>query len=184
VPPELAAIPRPWIGYVGAMADQRIDAALFRAVAARLPEFSFVVVGHTPPRALADLPNCHLLGAFPYPRMPEFVTNFDVAVMPHKVDAYNRTANPLKLLQYLAAGCPIVSTPVPNTEDYPGLVRLASTAEEFAAAVATAAREPDDPALRARRQSAAAAASWEHQHATVMTTIFDTIGRISESAPS
>ena len=108
-----------------------VDGPLLAALARRLPGQSFIVIGHSPPQELARVPNCHLLGSFPYHRIPGFVAHFDVAIMPHKVDAYNRSANPLKLLQYLAAGKPIVSTAVPNTEDYPGLVRTAAGAEEF-----------------------------------------------------
>jgi glycosyltransferase involved in cell wall biosynthesis len=177
VPPELARIPRPWIGYLGAMADGRIDVPLLAAVARRLPRQSFVVIGHSPPPELASLPNCHLIGSFPYHRIPAFVAHFDVAVMPHKVDAYNRSANPLKLLQYLAAGKPIVSTAVPNTEDYPGLVRIAAGAEEFGAQVLAALDEPSESALCEQRREAARRASWEHRHADVMALLLEHMGR-------
>jgi glycosyltransferase involved in cell wall biosynthesis len=81
--------------------------------------------------ALQELPNVHLLGRRDYQSLPAYCKIFDVAILPFVVNELTLAANPLKLREYLAAGLPVVATPLPEVQKLDGLLRTASTAEEF-----------------------------------------------------
>jgi glycosyltransferase involved in cell wall biosynthesis len=83
---------------------------------------------------------------------------FDVCIVPHLVNDFTESLSPLKLYEYLAAGLPIVSTPVSGFRDFPELVHLASGPQAFIEAVKVALAEP--PEVRQRRRTVAAEHSW------------------------
>jgi glycosyltransferase involved in cell wall biosynthesis len=80
---------------------------------------------------LRELPNVHLLGRRSYESLPEYCKAFDVAILPFVVNELTLAANPLKLREYLAAGLPVVATPLPEILKLNALVRMARTPEEF-----------------------------------------------------
>lgn len=148
-PPEFDHIPRPIVGFAGVLHDF-FDVGLLRGVALARPGVSFVLVGpaDTDVGPLRDLSNVYLLGAQPYVCLPGFVASFDVAVLPWKLSAAGASANPAKLWQYLSAGRPVVSTPVPearHVEAKPGVFTLAGGVDAFVLALdreLTTAHEP------------------------------------------
>jgi len=110
-------------------------------------------------RRMQALPNVVLTGPRPYSRIPEYIRAFDICMTPHLVTPFTESLNPIKLWDYLAVGKPIISTPVAGFRDYPSLVSLASTADDFAKAVSDSANE--DPDLPRRRREEAAKHSWD-----------------------
>ncbi len=165
--PPAAGWPRPVLGYTGTVHPDRVDVGMIRAVAQRWPG-SVVLVGpdHLRPDDLAalDLPNVRRVGPVAYGQVPAYMAGFDACIVPHRVTPFTESLNPIKLWEYLAAGKPIVSTPVAGFRDFPHLVRLAGTADEFlAAAHAAVAEVGTDVGLRLRDQRRAVARdhSWE-----------------------
>lgn len=165
-PAELATLPHPIIGF-GGVIDFRFDAALVRQMAARRPEWSFVLVG--PVKGGVDLaplqalPNVHLTGPQPMAAMPAYLRAMDVCTIPYVTNEFNRHAFPLKLFEYLAAGKPVVATPLAELQPYAGdLLTLAPDAAAFEQAVAAALAE-DTPARADRRVRLAADNSWERR---------------------
>ena len=148
VPAELAALPRPVVGFFGLVADW-VDLELLRGVAAARPEWSLVLLGKVDTDAgrLAALPNVHLLGRKSYESLPGYCKGFDVAVLPFAINELTLAANPLKLREYLAAGLPVVATPIPEVERLGELVRTGRDAPEFVARIeellAAGRRGPD-----------------------------------------
>ena len=72
-------------------------------------------------------PNLHYLGARSYEELPAVMAGFDVALMPFALNEATRSISPTKTLEYLAAGLPVVSTPVPDVvADFAGLVHIAA----------------------------------------------------------
>ena len=69
--------------------------------------------------------------------------------------------NPIKLREYLAAGRPVVATPLPAVRHYAEVVRLADHPSSFAHAVREEAAGAHTPDLVAARRAAVAAESWE-----------------------
>lgn len=144
--------PRPVAGYVGVI-DERIDLGLVAGLAARLPEWDVEMVGPVfkiDPADLPQAPNLRYPGMQPYERLPQVMGGFDVALMPMARNAATRSISPTKTLEYLAAGLPVVSTPVPDVvADHAGVVDIAADAEGFAAACAR--RLGEDPTERDAR---------------------------------
>ena len=132
VAPELQSLPKPVLGFTGLLADW-VDLALLAELAKRRPDWSIVLIGRSEVdlKVFEGLSNVHLLGHRPYNRLPEFLRGFDVALLPFVNNELTVNANPLKLREYLAAGLPVVASPIPEVARYAGLVTLASTAEEY-----------------------------------------------------
>ena len=113
-PPDQERIAGPRLGYAGVI-DERIDLGLLAACAAARPDWSFVMVGpvvKVDPARLPRATNIHWLGQRAYAELPAFMAGWDVALMPFALNTSTRFISPTKTPEYLAAGCPVVSTPV------------------------------------------------------------------------
>src|SRR3989454_1342095 len=141
VPADMRGLPHPVIGFFGLLADW-VDLDLVRMVAAARPDWSVVLIGKatTDLRSLRGLANVHLLGQKPYSTLPSYCRGVDVGIIPFRKNDLTVRANPLKLREYLAAGLPLVSTPLPEGERYNRLLHFADRAEAFITAVETALR--------------------------------------------
>jgi glycosyltransferase involved in cell wall biosynthesis len=118
VPDEIRQLPRPVIGYFGLMSPDWVDVNVLEATARHFAGGSVVLIGKVAMDLgpLARLPNVHVLGRKPYETLPAYCKGFDVAVIPFPVSEVTLNANPLKAREYLAAGLPVVSTPIPEVE--------------------------------------------------------------------
>lgn len=160
--PELAGLPRPVAGYVGALYAW-IDLDLLAAAARAKPSWSFVLIGPTDRdlSALGALGNVHYLGPRPRERVPAYVRSFDVGLNPFRATELARHVNPLKVYEYLAAGIPVVSTDMPEVRRLGDAVHVAATREAFVALLERAASERHDPARVAARRAVAAEHDWD-----------------------
>ncbi|AMV27735.1 Putative teichuronic acid biosynthesis glycosyltransferase TuaH [Gemmata sp. SH-PL17] len=142
VPPEIASLPKPIIGFFGLIADW-VDVELMAEVAKRYPTGSMVVLGKatTDVSALASLPNVHLLGRKPYEQLPAYCKGFDVALNPFRINELTLNANPLKVREYLAAGLQVVATNIPEVAIL-GTCRIGDTHAEFIQQVDDALKVP------------------------------------------
>ncbi|MBN1591609.1 MAG: glycosyltransferase, partial [Candidatus Coatesbacteria bacterium] len=117
-------IPRPIIGYVGAV-DERLDYRLLEESAKDNPDWSFVLIGpllKVNPETLFGMPNVFYLGARPYSELPSYLKAFDVAMMPFAITELTLKISPTKTLEYMSAALPVVSSHVPDVQaDYAGL---------------------------------------------------------------
>jgi glycosyltransferase involved in cell wall biosynthesis len=131
-PADCAGLKGPVIGFFGLIADW-VDIEVFRFLASSRPEWSLLLIGEvqTDTAVLRDLPNVHLLGRRSYQSLPAYCKAFDVAILPFVVNELTVAANPLKLREYLAAGLPVVATPLPEILKLKPLVRMARTPGEF-----------------------------------------------------
>ena len=135
-PVDLVGIPRPRLGFFGLIRDW-VDLDLLAAVARRREEWHFVLIGDSTVDlgAYRGLPNMHFLGRKPYGQLPAYCKGFDVGLIPFVVNELTRAVNPIKLREYLAAGLPVVSSPLPEVAAYRGRAGIAGTVEEFVSAV-------------------------------------------------
>ena len=145
VPAEVERLPRPVFGYFGVI-DERLDYALLAQIAHEMPDASIVMVGpfaKVEQQSLPHLPNIHWLGQRAYTDLPALVKSFDVCLMPFALNDATQYINPTKTLEYMAAGKPVVSTAVPDVlHHFTPIVDVAQTAEDFIAAIQSAARSP------------------------------------------
>jgi len=136
-PADQRCIPYPRMGFYGVL-DERLDQDLLAAVADLRPGVQFVLVGPTAkldPDSLPRRANLHYLGAKQYEELPAYVANWQVALMPFAINEATRFISPTKTPEYLAAGLPVVSTPVADVvRQYGALlgVQIAATPQEFA----------------------------------------------------
>ncbi len=152
------------IGYHGVI-QSRVNPAVFQYLAERFPEREIIIVGSiwkevkSQFAALTKMSNVHLVDAVPYAELPSVVSCFDVAVIPHRVDAFTQTMNPLKVYEYLAAGKPIVSTAVAGADQFQDLIKLAVSPEDFAEKVEKELAS-DSPEKQQRRMALAQQHGW------------------------
>ena len=163
LPADVADVQGPVFGYFGVI-DERLDYALIARLAERHPTATVAMVGpvvKVDPRDLPQAPNIRWLGQRDYKQLPAYVKSFDVCLMPFALNEATEYINPTKTLEYMAAGKPIVSTPVADViTNFTPVVRVARDAEEFVAAAGEMAAAPD-AAMIARGIERARAASWE-----------------------
>jgi glycosyltransferase involved in cell wall biosynthesis len=166
VDPELAAIPGPRIVFTGAIVGSKLDFELIAGLAKLRPGWSFVLVGPIGPgdpstdvSPLQAQPNVHLLGRRPHDRLPELLRGADAGFIPYAINGLTRSVFPMKVYEMLAAGLPVVATPLPALA---GIDAVATApAAGPLAALLDAALAGDTPVARAQRSRAAAGHSWD-----------------------
>jgi glycosyltransferase involved in cell wall biosynthesis len=127
-------ISNPRFGFYGVI-DERMDIDLVRDIAEQRSEWNIILLGpvvkiseHDLPR----LPNIHYLGMKKYEELPSYLAGWDVAIMPFARNEATRFISPTKTPEFLAAGKPIISTPIHDVvKQYSTVVHFAETAEEF-----------------------------------------------------
>jgi glycosyltransferase involved in cell wall biosynthesis len=162
LPDDIQMISHPRIGFVGVIAEW-VDIDLLVHVAFMRPQWSFVLVGPIKKSiALSDLPpNVHLLGPKPYDMVPAYLQGIDVAIIPfERTEFITRYVNPIKLYEYLAAGKPVVTTPMGDYDGLETFVHIAETPEAFASAIEVAMKETT-PQFKEARWQAILDRSWQ-----------------------
>ncbi|MES1187092.1 MAG: glycosyltransferase [Myxococcales bacterium] len=167
VPDDVATLPRPIIGFIGAVSDYKLNTEWLVHLAKAKPNWSVVLVGPagvadpgTDVAALQALPNVHLLGHRSYEALPGYLKGFDVAVIPYRINDYTRAVFPIKFFEFLASGRPVVISPLPAVRAYWEAVRVAESPEAFVQQCEAALAEAT-PAARERRLALAKQNSWD-----------------------
>jgi len=161
-PPDIASMPAPVLGYYGTVSD-RLDISLIKQLSARYPHGSIVLIGplHLPAQVLPRAYNIHYLGPRRHDQLPGYAQNFHVGLIPFKKSRSTMVLNPVKTLEYLAAGLPVVATRLPDLQlQYSDVILLADSPDEFVKLVETALTLPR-PDQKARGKSLAQSASWD-----------------------
>lgn len=162
-------LPQPLAVLVGHL-NERVEPPLLEAVADR--GVSLLLVGPAADdahwvRTLTTRPNVEWVGAQKYNALPGLLAHADVGLVPYTHSAFNRGSFPLKTLEYLSAGVPVVSTDLPATRwlgaDEPGLVTIADGPDAYADAVVAALGQPMTAADRDRRRKFASAHSYDRR---------------------
>lgn len=166
-PPALAGLPRPLIGYAGLL-SHFLDFEAIEALRRNRQGGTLVFLGPGSPateqamRTLAGQEGVAVLGPKPYAELPAYLQHLDVGVIPFRAsDPFVQGINPNKVYQYLAAGLPVVSTPVLDLAASPPDVAYATDAAGMVAAVREAIAAPGTPSDRARRRALAATHDWD-----------------------
>jgi len=161
----LKALKKPVIGFIGAIYEW-VDLELIGNLCLQRPGWSFVFVGPAGKKAglgcLSGLKNLYLMGKKDYDVIPQIIKGFDACIIPFKVNSLTESANPIKLYEYLAAGKPVVSTPIPEVIAYKEVVKIASTADEFIKGLEKC-MEQDEPGLIEKRLKIARDNSWNNR---------------------
>jgi glycosyltransferase involved in cell wall biosynthesis len=166
-PADVAGLPYPRLGFDGALADW-VDLGLIAELARQRPDWSIVLIGdeQADTSAVVGIPNVHLLGRRRNDALPAYCKAFDVGLIPYRMSAQLPFRNPIKLREYLAAGLPVVSTPMPDVRRYERWCAIADTAPGFVESVEEALRH-DSLALRQERSRAMMAETWSARAAEI-----------------
>jgi glycosyltransferase involved in cell wall biosynthesis len=158
--------PRPRLGFVGNI-ESRLDLEAAAALARGPGSLTLIGPAKLPQEDEAALraAGAHLEGAVPYEDLPAWLAGFDIAVLPYRRTELVLQSRPLKLLEYLAAGLPVVASDIPAARELAPHVRVARTPEEYVGEVAElweAARDApgDEPARRIDRLERVRGHSW------------------------
>jgi GT2 family glycosyltransferase len=148
LPIEIMRLPKPIIGYYGAISDW-FDVSIVKYLADKRSNWQFVLIGSTfgaDVSTLTGLPNVHFLGELSYKELPGYLHGFDVCLIPFKINPLTEATNPVKFYEYLSAGKPVVATLLPELVPYTSmnLVNLANGSEKFLEAIEQALNE-DSP---------------------------------------
>jgi glycosyltransferase involved in cell wall biosynthesis len=150
LPDDLAKIPEPRVGFIGAISAYKLDLNLIRQIASSRPEYSFVLIGdvgdgdpYTDIKELKQLKNVYFLGHRPYAKLPEYLCGFQVCLLPFNRNQYTEYMFPMKFFEYLAAGKPVVGIDLPALRNYTGQYVVATTADAFARAIDQCVFEPE-----------------------------------------
>ena len=151
------------VGYVGVIAHW-FDYHLLRRVVESLSEVQFVLVGPVYPGCEWPWPdNVTLIGIQPYNKLPQILRQWDCCIIPFVVNDLTNATNPVKMYEYLAAGKPVVSTRLPEVQEYEraGIVETAGNPTDFAAAIMKSIESCWDKRLIDERLAVAKENSWE-----------------------
>jgi GT2 family glycosyltransferase/glycosyltransferase involved in cell wall biosynthesis len=181
-PPDPSLVPdeivrsagRPCAGYVGALA-RWVDSELLLALARLRPDWDFFLVGEALDdsfdRLESEAPaNLRLLGPRPYRAIPSILSTFDAGLIPFRAGSEGSNASPIKLYEYLAAGLPVLSTPIPECEAVPE-VAVALSAAGFSDLLdrARGSRRSED--FRRRARDRARQNDWSQRAATALARL-------------
>jgi glycosyltransferase involved in cell wall biosynthesis len=133
IPEEMKHIPHPIVGYFGSL-DAKNDDSIIRYCATHRPDISFVLIGEKGGRnnSLEGLPNVQFLGYKEYSQLPYYGKAFDACIMFWKQSEWIEYCNPVKTMEYLAMGKPVISVPFHEiSKRYDEIIATARSPEEF-----------------------------------------------------
>ena len=189
-PADLAAVPRPRIGYTGAL-NRKVDFPLLLELSERQPAWQIVLVG-----ALGNLDdetaaavsglrgrrNVHFLGFKDHRELPHYVGHMDVNLLAYRLAPHLWTQGiyPLKLHEYLAAGRPVVSADLPSVRRFGHVVNIVGDAAAWERGISAALTGGATGTLEMRR-AVARANGWDTRAAALEPRLRE-LGNISVRA--
>lgn len=165
IPEDIISIPKPIIGYIGALLSMRLDIKVLEFIAESRPEWSLVLVGPEDESFknshLHQLKNVYFLGNKPGNELPSYLHQFDVAINPQVLSPVTIGNYPRKIDEYLAMGKATVATKTEAMSVFADYTYLAENKEEYILCIEKALREDAEP-IRQKREEFAKQHTWEN----------------------
>ena len=163
--------------YYGSIGDPWFDWDLWKTAAAKKPDWSFVLIGYPYGCAEADIvrhasenENVFFLGRKPYAELPTYLACADVATIPFLLNDVTHACSPLKMFEYMAAGKPIVATPMRATLDFKSVLS-GDGAQAFVECLEQAVEKRADPEYLATLKSEAEANTWQSRARALLDAV-------------
>lgn len=141
IPDELKNLPKPIIGYIGALDSYKFDYKILKEAAEAYPNYSFVIIGGIGLKdregslkelGLDKISNIHFLGTIPFIKTPRYMAHFDVDLIPYVLNDYTvGGCFPIKFFNTMSAGIPNVVTDLPVFSLYKNITYISKSREEF-----------------------------------------------------
>jgi glycosyltransferase involved in cell wall biosynthesis len=155
----LSKFARPILLFWG-LVDRRLDAAWLAAAAKAAGSVVLVGPHQDPDPSIGRLDNVHVPGAVPYTALPALARHADALIMPYTDAEATRSAQPLKLKEYLATDKPVIVRELPATREWSDAADVVATIEDFGSAI-RARLDGGTPEAQLRARGRLAAESWE-----------------------
>jgi glycosyltransferase involved in cell wall biosynthesis len=175
---EIARLPRPRIGYFGAIEPWLVDQELIKRASIERPLWHWVFIGNrSRGLEIENLPNVHFLPSVAYDELPRYAAGFDVCVLPWETaQAFTSYGSAIKVREYLATGKPVVIAPLPEYEPMKDVLRIARSRDHFLRLVQDALDERGDEKARAR-QASVADGTWDARAEWISSLIEERLQR-------
>ncbi|MDT5123129.1 MAG: hypothetical protein QOC96_2611 [Acidobacteriota bacterium] len=159
---EVAQIPRPRIGYFGAIEPWLVDQELIKRASRERPLWHWVFIGNrSRGLEIENLPNVHFIPPVKYDELPRYAAGFDVCVLPWETEqTFTSYGSAIKVREYLATGKPVVIAPLPEYEPMADVLRIARSRDDFLRLVEDALDEQGTEQALAR-QAAVRGGTWD-----------------------
>ncbi|MFL5810740.1 MAG: glycosyltransferase [Flavisolibacter sp.] len=183
-PEDQKNIPHPRFGFFGVV-DERFDIELIEKVARKKPDWHFVILGPVvkiDPASLPHYENLHYLGGKRYEELPSYIAGWDVALIPFAMNQSTRFISPTKTPEYLAAGKPVISSPIRDVVRPYGenkLVHIVNNANEFIAAAEKELRKKRKASWLRKVDDFLLYNSWDRTWGQMVRHIEDTLTQIT-----
>jgi len=176
IPEVVARIPKPRLGYFGAIEPWLIDQELIKRAAREHPEWQWIFIGNKSRGVeIEALPNTHFLPPVPYQELPRYAAGFDVCVLPwDTAHSFTSYGSAIKVREYLATGLPVVISPLPEYEPMSEVLRLARSHDDWFRLI-EAALTDRDPEKAQARQAAVSSGTWDARAEWVSRLIENTL---------
>jgi glycosyltransferase involved in cell wall biosynthesis len=162
----LSQLPRPVIGYVGGI-HRHFDTEMLASMAKARPDWSWVLIGpaQIPLNGLKRMPNVHCFGARAHEELPQYISHFDVGIVPYRQNEFTSTVIPTKINEYLAMGKPVVSTNLPEVtafnQKHNVLITSPNQPTAFLSSIESALLLPTEDGLANHRRRVAMLNGWD-----------------------
>ncbi|EAS40531.1 glycosyltransferase family 1 protein [Photobacterium profundum] len=172
--PTEICVDQPSIGFYGSI-NNWLDMKLLKCLAESRPHMNFYLVGRKDvnPFELKQLSNIHFLPACPHNQLPGYLQHWSIAILPFVDNPQIQACNPLKLREYLASGCPVISSNFPAATEYQPLVTIATTVNQWLEAIDKLSQlsELERQHYATRAQDKVKDESWENRAKEVLQLI-------------
>lgn len=173
-PEDLKQIDKPIVGYVGYLTGLRLDIEIIAYIASERPNYNIVLVGPEDNEFknsnLHKMGNVHFLGSKKEEDLPSYISGFDVAINPQKVNMMTIGNYPRKIDEYLAMGKPTVATETIAMSYFGDKVYIGKDKVSFLASI-DFALEQDSEELTNQRIEYALSHSWKNNVDQLYTVI-------------
>ncbi len=167
-PDDLKLIPKPIVGYCGAITSMRLDKEILLQIADSLPQVSLVLVGPTDTEfeksVLKQRKNVYFLGGKKPSETAAYIRHFTICINPQLVNLLTIGNYPRKIDEYLASGKPVVATVTQAMEMFREYTYLCESKEEYILNIQKILKEPEytNETIRNKRRDFALTHTWEN----------------------
>jgi len=183
-PQDLKDVPRPIVGFVGNVHQGFVDTNLIKYITSGNPSMSFVFIGKMQgikeTKDILKMPNVYYLGYKIYEDIPNYIRCFNLGIIPFKLNKITESLNPLKLFEYMAVGCPVLSTDIPEVRKYSRLICIANGPEEFDDHLKKVLAS-DVSSLKIKLRNEAKHHSWDNRTKEMVLRIQESMGHTTVS---
>lgn len=164
-PADFPETDKPVFTYWGSVDYKKVHYELVKYLSEHCKDMHFLFIGRVfdfPAGDFNNAGNISFIGARPYEALPSYAgysTGFMVPWDPE--DKMNQNASPIKIREYLCTGKPVITTYIPEFDEYSDYICISRTNKEFAENLRSSLRDDSEVKASARREFAALN-SWEN----------------------